>query len=65
MTASLSSREQEITRLLSTCLSNKEIAQHLNLSEATVKIHLHNIFRKLRVSNRTALSAMLFNRSRR
>jgi hypothetical protein len=31
----------------------------------TVKIHLHNIFRKLRVSNRTALAAMLFNRSRR
>jgi hypothetical protein len=30
-----------------------------------VKIHLHNIFRKLRVSNRTALAAMLFNRSRR
>jgi DNA-binding NarL/FixJ family response regulator len=63
MADALTSREREITRLVSTRLSNKEIAQHLNLSEATVKIHLHNIFRKLRVQNRTALAATY--RSRR
>jgi DNA-binding NarL/FixJ family response regulator len=62
MADALTSREQEITRLVSTGLSNKEIAQHLNISEATVKIHMHNIFRKLRVNNRTALAAA--NRSR-
>jgi DNA-binding NarL/FixJ family response regulator len=54
MADALTSREREITS-----------AQHLNLSKATVKSHLHNIFTKLRVSNRTALAAMLFNRSRR
>ena len=35
------------TSLVSVGLSNKEIAHHLSLSEGTVKIHLHNIFRKL------------------
>jgi two-component system nitrate/nitrite response regulator NarL len=65
MADALTSREREITSLVSVGLSNKEIAQHLNRSEGTVKIHLHNIFRKLRVSNRTAVAAMLFNRSRR
>jgi FixJ family two-component response regulator len=33
MADALTSREQEITRLVSTGLSNKEIAQHLNISE--------------------------------
>jgi DNA-binding NarL/FixJ family response regulator len=65
MVDALTSREREITGLASTGLSNKEIARHLNRSEGTVKIHLHNILRKLRLSNRTALAAMLFNRSRR
>jgi two-component system nitrate/nitrite response regulator NarL len=63
MTDALTSREREITGLASTGLSNKEIAQHLNISESTVKSHLHNIFIKLRVNNRTALAAT--NRSRR
>jgi DNA-binding CsgD family transcriptional regulator len=57
MADALTSREREITSLASVGLSNKEVAQHLNISEATVKIHLHNIFRKLGVNNRTALAA--------
>ncbi len=36
---------------------NREIARRLRLSEGTVKIHLHNIYQKLGVSNRTALTA--------
>jgi DNA-binding NarL/FixJ family response regulator len=60
----LTSREQEITRLVSAGLSNKEIAQRLDLSEATVKGHLYNIYTKLRVKNRTALAATLINRYR-
>ena len=65
MADALTSREREITSLVSVGLSNKEIARHLNRSEGTVKSHLHNIFRKLRLSNSTGLAAMLFNRSRR
>ena len=42
----LTSREQEIASLASTGLSNKGIARRLELSEGTVKVHLHNIFQK-------------------
>jgi two-component system nitrate/nitrite response regulator NarL len=34
-------------------LSNKEIARRDDVSESAVKLHLRNIFQKLRVSNRT------------
>jgi DNA-binding CsgD family transcriptional regulator len=40
-------------------LRNKEIARRLGINESTVKIHLHNIYRKAQVSNRTALVALL------
>ena len=56
----LTSREQEIASLASTGLSNKGIARRLELSEGTVKVHLHNIFQKTGVSNRTALVALWF-----
>ena len=36
-------------------LSNKDVGRRLNLSEGTVKVHLHNIYSKLGVKNRTAL----------
>jgi two-component system, NarL family, nitrate/nitrite response regulator NarL len=52
------SREQQIVLLVSDALSNKEIGRRLDLSEGTVKVHLHNIYGKLRVNNRTALTAM-------
>ena len=55
----LTSREQEIASLASTGLSNKGIARRLELSEGTVKVHLHNIFEKTGVSNRTALLALM------
>ena len=45
--ASISAREQEILRLLSTWCSNREIAARLALSESTVKTHLGNIYSKL------------------
>jgi two-component system nitrate/nitrite response regulator NarL len=38
-------------------LPNKEIGRRLDLSEGTVKIHLHNIYKKIGVNNRTALTA--------
>ena len=49
MIMTLSSREREVATLVAKGLSNKQIAQHLNLEEGTVKIHLHDIFTKLAV----------------
>jgi DNA-binding NarL/FixJ family response regulator len=50
---SLTQRENDILALLSEGRSNRDIAQHLFLSEKTVKAHLAAIFRKLGVTNRT------------
>jgi DNA-binding NarL/FixJ family response regulator len=50
---SLTQRENDILALLSEGRSNRDIAQHLYLSEKTVKAHLAAIFRKLGVTNRT------------
>jgi DNA-binding NarL/FixJ family response regulator len=50
----LRQRELEVLRLVAKGLGNKEIAAELVISERTVQTHLVNIFRKLRVSSRTA-----------
>ena len=52
---SLTNREKEIVFALTEALSNKDIGRRLNLSEGTVKVHLHNIYTKLGVKTRTAL----------
>ena len=49
----LTPRMQEIRALLQQGLSNKRIAQQLNISEGTVKNYMTEIFRLLSVSNRT------------
>jgi RNA polymerase sigma factor (sigma-70 family) len=54
----LTHRESQIVRLVSEGLSNKEIARQLNVSQGTVKVHLHNIFQKLEISNRTVLATI-------
>lgn len=51
--ASLSSREHDILRLLISGESNKIIAVKLLISEATVKVHIKAILRKIQVKNRT------------
>jgi len=48
----LSRREQQMVDLLRERLTNKEIAARLNLSEQTVKNHVHHILRKIGVPNR-------------
>jgi len=48
----LSPREMEVLRELARAASNKEIARTLNIAETTVKIHVQNILRKLRLSSR-------------
>jgi DNA-binding CsgD family transcriptional regulator len=54
----LTPREREIALLVYTGLSNKYICRQLNLSEGTVKIHLHNIYEKLAIRNRTQLAVL-------
>lgn len=52
----LSPREIEIVRLLAGGLPNKTISKKLFISEGTVKVHVHNIYDKLRLPSRLALS---------
>jgi DNA-binding NarL/FixJ family response regulator len=52
----LTQREGEIMRFVCAGLSNKEIGRELNLSDGTIKIHLHHIYQKLAIHNRTALA---------
>ena len=52
----LTRRQHEITALVAESLSNKEIARVLKITEGTVKLHLHAIYSKLAVPNRTALA---------
>ncbi|PPD58750.1 response regulator transcription factor [Dehalogenimonas etheniformans] len=49
----LSPREIEILRLAARGMSNRDIAEKLELSMRTVKAHLSNIFNKMRCSSRT------------
>lgn len=49
----LTARERDVLELVSQGLSNKQIAQKLQISEHTVKFHLSSIFAKLGVSSRT------------
>jgi len=53
----LSRREREVFRHAATGMGNKELADRLAISEATVKVHLTRIFRKLGVNGRAELAA--------
>jgi DNA-binding NarL/FixJ family response regulator len=48
----LTRREQQLVQMISRGLTNKEIAAQLNLSEQTVKNHVHRMLRKLGASDR-------------
>jgi two-component system, NarL family, nitrate/nitrite response regulator NarL len=56
--SSLTAREREIVLLVAEGLSNKEVARRTGVTEGTVKIHLHNIYQKLGVANRTTMAAL-------
>lgn len=49
----LSRREQQVLEQVALGLSNKEIALQLDITEGTVKLHLNNLFHKMRVTSRT------------
>jgi len=57
----ISLREQEILRLLVTGASNKLIAIRLGIAEATVKVHLKTLLRKIDASNRTQAAIWALN----
>jgi DNA-binding NarL/FixJ family response regulator len=48
----LTPREIELVRMVAQGLRNREIADQLNITEGTVKAHLHNVYKKLKVENR-------------
>jgi DNA-binding NarL/FixJ family response regulator len=52
-TSKLTPREITILESVAAGFSNKEIADKLNLVEGTVKVHLANIYKKLKVNDRT------------
>jgi two-component system nitrate/nitrite response regulator NarL len=57
----LSPREQEILQALVTGASNKVIAYRLGITEATVKVHLKTLLRKIDVNNRTQAAIWAMN----
>lgn len=52
----LTPRELELVKMVGVGLRNKQIAEKLGISEATVKIHLHSVYQKLGISGRVELS---------
>ena len=51
----LTPREIDMVRMVASGLRNREIAQRLSITEGTVKTHLHNIYRKLKIETRVAV----------
>lgn len=58
----LSNRENEVLELLADGLLYKEIAEKLFISHGTVRQHIHNIYEKLHVNNRTEAVNKYFDR---
>ena len=53
----LTNREIDVLRAVATGLSNQDIANHLFITESTVKYHVHSILEKLNLSNRKEAAA--------
>jgi DNA-binding NarL/FixJ family response regulator len=58
----LTPRQMEIVRLATEAIPTREIAARLMLTEGTVKVHLHNIYEKLRVDGRVGLVLLVMKR---
>jgi DNA-binding NarL/FixJ family response regulator len=59
----LTEREHQVLEMVSHGCQNKIIAAKFNLSEHTVKVHIHNIIKKLGAQNRTAAAAIFLARA--
>jgi two-component system nitrate/nitrite response regulator NarL len=64
-TARLSEREREILRWLIMGCPNKVISRRMDISEATVKVHVKAVLRKLNVKNRTQAAIWAANNGMR
>ena len=51
----LTPREIEVVRMVAKGLTNKEIAAQLSIADGTVKIHLHNVYEKVKINRRAEL----------
>ncbi|MEG2343657.1 MAG: LuxR family transcriptional regulator [Acidaminococcaceae bacterium] len=60
----ISTREEDIVRLVCEGLSNKQIAEELFISERTVKTHVSNILAKLNLHDRMQLMAHYYGKER-
>lgn len=58
----LSRREMQVLKYLAGGNTNKEIARYLDITEATVKVHIKTVLRKLSLSNRTQAAIWAVNR---
>ncbi len=60
----ITSREKEIIQLIFSGKSNKEIGEILFISVKTVKYHVYNVYRKLKVKNRIELINLFMSRNK-
>jgi DNA-binding NarL/FixJ family response regulator len=58
--AGLTAREIEVVRLVAAGRTNREVADELVISDKTVARHLHNVFTKLDLPNRSAATAWAY-----
>ncbi|WP_347059966.1 helix-turn-helix transcriptional regulator [Blastococcus sp. HT6-30] len=58
--AGLTPRELDVTRLVAAGRTNREIAEQPVISDKTVARHLHNVFTKLALPNRSAATAYAY-----
>lgn len=58
-TRRLTARETEIASMIAAGMTNKVIAKHLNLTEGTVKVHVHHMFKVLGLKSRREVADAL------
>jgi len=60
----LTPRQRQIMILAAEGLSNKHIARELNLTEGTVKLHLHQVYQRLGLGKRTCLAVLIHKQTK-